>query len=178
MTFPSIIRVEWVSIETWLRHLAVCQKFDSIVGVSRAGLPLAVGLSFLRPESSLAILSRNGPRGEKLPRYDFGKDRDIRIEQLTRSFELTSLPGSSSQVLIVDDVATFGDTLHVAEQKVLTRHPEAKITFACYAADDERLRLARPEIFVRLQRSIAIDNEKTWISFPWNLEPLSDHERP
>lgn len=171
MNIPDIMRIEWPSVEAWLRHLARHQQFDTIVGVARAGLPLAVGLSFLRPDASLAVLSRLGPRGEKLPRYDFDEDRDARMELLAQSFELNSLPGSAAEVLIIDDVATYGDTLHVAAQKVLVQSPGTRISFACYAADDTRLRLARPEIFKRLQRKIVIDNYKTWVSFPWNLEP-------
>lgn len=93
------------------------------------------------------------------------------MELLSQSFELTSLPGSASEVLIMDDVATYGDTLHVAAQKVLTQNPAARISFACYAADDARLRVAHPEILERLQRKIEIDNYTTWVSFPWNLEP-------
>lgn len=171
MTKPDIIKIQWPSVESWLRHLADHERFDTIVGVTRAGLPLAVGLSFLRPEASLAILSRRGPRGEKLPRYDFEKDRAARTELLLRSFELTSLPDRASEVLIVDDVATFGDTLHVASLKVLQRIPNARITFACFAADEPRLSAAHPEVLERLQRQIAIDNYKTWVSFPWNLDP-------
>lgn len=171
MTNPDIMKIQWSAVESWLRRLANQQRFDTIVGVTRAGLPLAVGLSFLRPEASLAILSRRGPRGEKLPRYDFEKDRAARTELLLQSFELTSLPDGASEVLIVDDVATFGDTLHVASMKVLERIPMAQITFACFAADEARLSSANPEVLERLQSQVAIDNYKTWVSFPWNLDP-------
>lgn len=171
MTNPEILKIQWPAVEAWLRHLADHERFDTIVGVARAGLPLAVGLSFLRPEASLSILSRRGPRGEKLPRYDFETDRATRTELLLQSFELTSLPDWAFEILILDDVATFGDTLHVASLKVLERIPKARIAFACFAADEIRLSSAHPEVLERLQSQIAIDNQKTWVSFPWNLDP-------
>lgn len=176
MIAPDIMKIGWPTVEDWLRNLAEQHRFDAIVGVSRSGLPLAVALSSLRPESSLAILSRRGPRGEKPPYYNFGTNREARAEALRSSFELTSLPDDASEVLIVDDVATYGDTLHVAAQKVRAQLPAVRISFACFAADEARLGGARPEILDQLSHEIAIDNSQVWVSFPWNLEPVIDKQ--
>jgi len=171
MKSSNLMKIEWSDVEVWLRKLAGRQRFDTIVGVSRAGLPLAVALSSLRPDTSLAILSRRGPRGEKPPRYDFEKDRAARVNELRRTMEMTSLPNDASEVLIVDDVVTFGDTLHVAAEKARNLLPRAHISFACYAADVSRLGVARPEILEHLSHEVSIDNSQTWVSFPWNLAP-------
>jgi hypoxanthine phosphoribosyltransferase len=174
MNGPEILKVGWGEVEAWLRKLAGEREFDTIVGVTRCGLPIAAALSALVPHASVAVLSRRGPRGAKAPCYDFAADRHERLDALRRTFELTSLPEDASRVLIVDDVATYGDTLHVADQKVRARLPDARINFACFAADEGRLRAARPEILERLHYQIAIDNSRVWVSFPWNLDPLSD----
>ena len=173
MTEPEILTIGWPEIVAWLRGLARESQFDTIVGITRCGLPLAVALSAMVPEASLAILSRRGPRGAKPPCYDFETDRAERVVALDLSFELTSLPQSVSKVLIIDDVATYGDTLAMAMSKVRSVAPDAEIGFACYAADEARLRAGRPEILERLHRHIVIDNARTWVSFPWNLEPVA-----
>ncbi len=171
MTKPAVLEVEWGAAEAWLRSLADRHGFDTIVGVSRAGLPLAVGLSYLMPQAALAILSRRGPRGEKPPYYNFETDREQRVRSLHDTFELTSLPEGASKILVMDDVATYGDTLFTALQKVRAAAPGAQVTAACYAADEGRLRAARPDLLDGLIYGIAIDNARTWVSFPWNLEP-------
>jgi len=173
MTLPEVLSVTWPEVEAWLYELAREVPFDTIVGVTRCGLPLAAALSALVPEAALAVLSRRGPRGAKPPRYDFEAERAARLAVLSASFELTSLPKTAERILIIDDVATSGDTLFVAGEKVRAVAPKAEIAFAAYAADEVRLRLGRPEIVDRFHRQIAIDNARTWISFPWNLDPIT-----
>lgn len=168
---PETRNIDWSDVETWLRKLAVDLDVDTIVGVTRAGLPIAVALSALKPDLSLAVLSRRGPRGEKPARYDFDTGRRERIETLVRTLEVTSLLADAARILIVDDVATYGDTLAVARDKVLDAVPDASVSFACYAADTTRLGEARPDVLDRLAYAIDIDNSRTWVSFPWNLAP-------
>lgn len=79
----EILNVAWNDIEKWLREVAASRSFDTIVGITRCGLPLCAALSALRPEATLAVLTRRGPRGEKLPAYDFQSDRISRKNQLT-----------------------------------------------------------------------------------------------
>lgn len=171
MDQPEILAVGWPEVEIWLRRLARERRFDAVVGVTRCGLPLAAALSALVPQASLAVLARNGPRGTKSAIYDFKANRADRLEQLRQSFELVALPRHASRVLILDDVATFGDTLLVAMEKVRAVSAKADVKFACYAADIERLRAAQPTILDCLHFALAIDNAHTWVSFPWNLEP-------
>lgn len=171
MTSSKLFTVEWKAVEQWVRQVAQEIAFDTIVGISRSGLPIAVALSALRPEAGLAILGRVGPRGPKPPLYDFAADRADRRAHLEQSLELGFLPETACRILIVDDVATFGDTLFVAAQKVRQSAPDAPIRFATYAADLMRLTASRPEIAQLLSYQITIDNAETWVTFPWNLYP-------
>lgn len=173
MNQAEVLNVGWSEVEAWLRSVARDCRFDTIVGVTRCGLPLAAALSALAPEAALAVLARRGPRGDKPPSYDFAADRKARMLALQSTFELTSLPQTASQVLVVDDVATYGDTLFMAREKVRAAAPKAAIYFACYAADIERLRANRADVLQDLHYALAIDNAQTWVSFPWNLEPIS-----
>jgi hypothetical protein len=45
------------------------------------------------------------------------------MASLRQSFELSSFNGTPEKVLVIDDVATFGDTFLVAKEKILARLP-------------------------------------------------------
>lgn len=173
MSEPEILKVEWSELEAWLRTLCDQREFDGVVGIARSGLPIAVALSFLRPDTTLAVLSRIAPRGAKLGFYDFDADRKARIDSLRDAFELTRFTRKPKKLLVVDDVATLGDTLLVAREKILQEIPDVEIAFACYAVDMTRLTKANPEIFDKTSFAISIDNQKTWVSYPWNFDPIT-----
>ncbi len=172
MEEPLLLEIDWPEVQNWLYNLARDCDFDAIVGISRCGLPLAAALSSIVPSASLALLARKGSRGQKTQSYDFSKRREQRLVELEGAFELSPLGQNISKVLIIDDVATFGDTLAMARKKVLSMVPSATISFACYAVDVSRIKGAQEDVFANLHYHLEIDNQKTWVSFPWNLEPL------
>jgi hypoxanthine phosphoribosyltransferase len=172
MEEPSLLEIGWHEVQDWLYKLAKECDFDAIVGIARCGLPLAASLSAIVPSASLALLARRGSRGSKAQSYDFSKRREQRLAELDGAFELSTLGQNTSKVLIIDDVATFGDTLAMARKKVIQQAPNATLQFACYAVDVNRTRHAQADIFAALHYHLEIDNSKTWVSFPWNLEPL------
>ena len=174
MTEPELLEIGWPEVESWLRTISVEATFDTIVGITRCGLPIAVALSFLAPHAMLAVMARTKARGPKPASYNFGVHRESRVATLHGSFELTPWAGKPRNVLIVDDVATFGDTFLVAREKVLDKAPDAQVKFACYAADDVRLGSANPDILNNLICEKFIDNATTWVTFPWNLVPNAE----
>jgi hypoxanthine phosphoribosyltransferase len=164
-------RVSWDEVETWLRALIASKSYpDLIVGVARAGAPIAIALSYLLPHAVLLIANRTTPRGQKPESYDFDADRQERLTRLHRSLMIDSLPtGQIRDILVVDDVATSGDTLSVVELKLRIQYPNARISFAVFAADVTRVEAANSKLLKSLAYAIEIDNQSTWISFPWNL---------
>jgi hypoxanthine phosphoribosyltransferase len=162
----QIRRISWQAIQLWIRELADDQtEWDCIVGVSRGGVPLAVSLSYYCDRKQLEFLHRSQAPGPRPPFYLFGDSREDRIDKAMKNFHLTG-GGKYRHVLVIDDVATFGDTLAVAGE-LLTAEGVTDIKFATYAADLTVLKRERPDLASRLRYGIAIDNSSTWLSFPW-----------
>ena len=75
-----------------------------------------------------------------------------------------------SKILVVDDVATHGGTLDVVRKKLTQTHPDAEISYYCYAVDRACLRKTRPQIEAVTGSTIDIDNSQVWLKFPWQME--------
>lgn len=173
MTTPQgeIRRVTWQAIRPWILELADDQdQWDCIVGVSRGGLPLAVGLSYYCDSKPLEFLYRSQAPGSRDPFYLFGKGREDRLNQARRDFRLTTA-GKYRRPLIIDDVTTFGDTLTVAEE-LFAAEGVTDPSFAAYAVDMTVLNRERPNLASRVRHAIAIDNFSVWLSFPWNRDDI------
>lgn len=172
MTKPRIEVVDWPAIEHWLRSLApIVEAVDGIVGVARSGAPMATALSYLWPTKHLAFATRRDPRGSKDAFYVFDAGRDSRFERNRKSIFVSELPETVTKILVLDDVATFGDTLECVRERLEEMEKRVSVSFACYAVDAARLGEARPDILSRTSYSIDIDNSKIWMSFPWQLLP-------
>lgn len=168
MTLPhqQIQRITWESIHLWLRELSADQdQWDCIVGVSRGGLPLAVGLSYYCDGKPLEFLYRSQPPGSRAPFYVFDEGREERLRHARRSFRLTTSQ-RYQRPLVIDDVTTFGDTLTVADE-LLMAQGVTDARFATYAADVAVLNRERPNVASRIRYAIKIDNSRVWLSFPW-----------
>ncbi|WP_431046347.1 phosphoribosyltransferase family protein [Roseateles sp. L2-2] len=170
---PEIVPIPWKDVEAWLRELA--QRMggvDCILGIARSGAPLATALSYLTPNATLGYVTRTVPVGPEAASYDFEGSRKDRAADLARTLRLPTLPEGLRSFLIVDDVATFGDTMDRVRRLVASRYPEASIRMACFAADVERVRDAHPDLVALIEHSRGIDNQATYLTFPWNLESI------
>lgn len=171
MREPEIINVQWSEVEQWLRFLKERLEFDTILGISRSGIPLAVAASYLCSDAKLAFVERTRPRGEKPQFYDFSSDRASRVARLEKELHVTASFEVGQRILILDDVATTGDTLQVVASKLRRLVPSSQFRFACYAVDEARLTASNPELVSSIAAHMRIDNARTWLSFPWNLVP-------
>lgn len=167
---PTLHYANWPDLENWLRRLSVTvSDVNTIVGVARGGAVIATALSHLLPNKHLRFATRNVPRGVEGAFYDFSQERAKRMTLLRETFVVPVDPELGHSFLVVDDVATFGDTLECVTEKILAAVPNADIRYACYAADAAKIRRARPSILCAMQYELEIDNEKTWVTFPWIL---------
>jgi hypoxanthine phosphoribosyltransferase len=169
MSTPRVRSVEWPDVRDWVNKLAKVQiDYDSIVGVSRGGIPPAVCLSYLHHDRPLYFAYRNEPPGVKEPFYVFGAGRERRLAENRSSYRITD-GFKSRHPLVVDDVVTFGDTLSVVAD-LLEALGAQEITFATYAADVGVLQRERPSVMARLNYRESIDNAQVWLSFPWHVD--------
>lgn len=162
----SILDVTWEAIEAWVSDLsAEAMESDVIIGVARGGAPIATALAYRCPDAVLSFATNLRRSSTSGPFFVFEGDRDRRIETLHLELHIAAFdPGA--RVLVVDDVATFGDTLSVVEAKLEPSGPES-IRFATYAADLEVLSHQRPSVSARLSYCIEVDNSRDWLRFPW-----------
>lgn len=168
MTTPhaQIRPVAWSAIQAWIYELATAQdQWDCIVGISRGGIPLAVTLSYCCDNMPLEFVYRSHAPGSRTPFYIYGEDRQERLRRNRKSFQLTT-GGKYRRPLVVDDVATFGDTLAIVNE-LLSAEGATTITFATYAVDLPVLSREHPELAPRINHAIAVDNSSVWLSFPW-----------
>ncbi len=171
-TQGEIRSVGWQAIRPWVLELASDQdQWDCIVGVSRGGLPLAVSLSYYCDSKPLEFLYRNQAPDSKAPFYVFAEGREERLNHARSNFRLTTA-GRYRRPLVIDDVATFGDTLTVADE-LLAADGATEISFATYAVDLAVLHRERPNLTSRVRYAITIDNSSVWLSFPWQRD---DHK--
>lgn len=160
--------VEWPTLKSWLETLALMERarrWDAIVGISRGGAALAIPLSYLLPALPLHFAYFSGIKNIGKEFYVFDAGREHRL-QWTRSHLQLTTPFESRRPLIVDDVATFGDTLGTVRDLVLESGPE-DVSFALYAVDPNVLRRERPELLAKAIYAREVDNSVTWLSFPW-----------
>lgn len=166
----TIKKITWQDIEVAIRStLAIWSPPDVIVGVSRGGVPITIAMSCAAPNVPVGFVYRLAARGNSPAFYIFHDDRLARDERHDAELRLSTLPGSPKRILVVDDVVTHGGTLEVVRRKVIEAHPQADVSFYCYAADRERLRSGRPHIESLTTSTIDIDNEKVWLNFPWQI---------
>jgi adenine/guanine phosphoribosyltransferase-like PRPP-binding protein len=168
------MNVSWDQVVDWLQSSPdLCANADTLLGVARAGVPICTALSYLHPHCSLFFATRSEARGEKPPEYDFCQEYSNRVTETQRLFELPKAILRSKKVLILDDVATTGATLTGVAQLLLSVNSSCDISYASFAADTSRLTEKAPDLLRKLSFKIDIDNSKTWVSFPWNLNPLT-----
>jgi hypoxanthine phosphoribosyltransferase len=167
---PQIEIIQWSDVEYWLRKVASSiDEVDTIVGVARSGAAIATALSYLWPDKNLVFATRAQPRGAKEDFYVFDDKRHQRLQQNRMAISLSKIPSDSRKILVVDDVATFGDTLACIQEKIIAHRSDALVSFACYAVDTTRLHSSRPEILAATTFCKNIDNQNLWLKFPWQL---------
>lgn len=172
MTESEIQNISWAEVVSWLKaNPAIVGDADTLVGVARAGVPICVALSYLHPHCRLFFATRKEPRGEKPPVYDFGQEYDFRVKQTRNLFAFPNEITNSKSILVVDDVVTTGATIVGLTKALKEIAPELSVRYIAYAADKGRLERQSPQVLDRLSYAIEIDNSKTWVSFPWNLDP-------
>ncbi len=164
-----IQNVSWNSVDEWLDKLAGTLDHDCIVGISRGGAALAIALSYKCPGLPLHFLYRKFPPAERPPFYVFEEGRLERRNETRDAMQLSDGFDSES-ALVIDDVATFGDTLLVAEE-VLKAAGARRLDFALYAVDAAVLSREQPDIALRVSAEHIIDNSRTWLHFPWQSQP-------
>lgn len=171
---PEIANFTWDQVVGWLRsHPELCANVDTLLGVARAGVPICIALSYLHPNCNLCFATRSKPRGEKPPEYNFDQGYSNRVTETQSLFELPTAITTARSVLIVDDVVTTGATLTGVSQLLLSSNPSCQISYASFAADTSRLKIKAPRLLEKLIFNIDIDNARTWVNFPWNLDPLN-----
>jgi adenine/guanine phosphoribosyltransferase-like PRPP-binding protein len=162
--------VTWEQVSAWLLELSRAFVWDGIVGISRGGAILASSLSYMCPEIPLHFVYKNQIAPPREPFYVFESGRSQRIHETQESLRLTS-GFNSRRPLVVDDVATYGDTLSVADELIRNAGAE-EVAFALYAVDRKVLERSRPEIVDRIAYERDIDNSNVWLKFPWHA-PVS-----
>lgn len=165
--------IAWMEINAWISNLAQdLGNIDLIVGIARSGVPIATAFSYALPNANLSFATRISPRGKSDAFYIFDGGRESRFKYNQEVIDVTNIPEDdrSIRVLLVDDVATFGDTLTIVKTKLAKRLPKSEILIACYALDSSRLSESRPELVKQVMSNIEIDNEKVWLKFPWQLD--------
>ncbi|MDX8149894.1 phosphoribosyltransferase family protein [Lentzea sp. BCCO 10_0061] len=169
MAKPVVRSVQWSEVHAWILEIAATSgNFDSIVGVSRGGATPAICLSYIATETPLHFAYRDNAPAERKPFYVFGSGRDERLANNRSSYRITN-GFRSRRPLVVDDVATFGDTLTVIGD-LLASLGAAEVKYATYAADVATLQRERPSILSNLSYHESIDNAKVWLSFPWHAQ--------
>lgn len=159
--------IEWCEVERFLRQLSVGQRFDSIVGVSRGGAVLGIGLSNLVPELPLHFVYKTVWYSARGAAYVKTAKRAALLARSEASLELT-FGFQGERPLIIDDVAAHGDTMIIAER--LAKESGAVETIPCvFAVDRTIMSRANPELLGRLTFSVDVDNTAVWVRFPWNL---------
>lgn len=160
--------VQWGEVADWLVQLSADFRWDGIVGVSRGGVVLAIALSHLQPNVPLHFVYQNEPVLSRGAFYVFEPGRPQRLAETQSALRLTDNFFCRNPI-VLDDVATFGDTITVASD--LVRSAGAmQITLALFALDRQELDAARPEIAPHILHRREIDNSSTWLRFPWQLE--------
>jgi hypoxanthine phosphoribosyltransferase len=167
MESPSVRSVQWPEVHDWLIDLVAASiDCDSIIGVSRGGVPIAVCLSSMMKNTPLHFAYRDNAPGVNEPFYVFGGDRESRLAENRSRYKLTD-GGSFRKPLVVDVVVTFGDTLSIVGELLISAGA-AEVRYATYAADVAVLDRERPEIKSTLTYHESIDNSQVWLSFPWH----------
>lgn len=167
MAAQDIRSIAWSEVQDWVRALvSATVQFDCIVGISRGGVVPAVLLSYFSSDKPLAFAYRNEAPGTRDPFYVFSVGREERLRQNRDRFRITDgfVP---RRPLVVDDVATFGDTLSVVEERLRELGAD-DVSFATYAADIRVLQRERPHLLEKLRYHEKIDNAQVWLSFPWH----------
>jgi hypothetical protein len=102
----KIQQVSWADIRSWQQEVAGEFSFDGIVGISRSGAVLAIGLSYLCPTAPLHFVYKSATTRTSQPFYVFGAGREERLRETMSSLRVTD-GFDCKRPLVVDDVATF-----------------------------------------------------------------------
>lgn len=168
-----IVDIQWADVLAGLdRFAGQPRDVDLVIGVARGGLPLAIAMAMRLERSEFGVY---------LKRYtDDDADRPFAVfdmpSRTRRGRQKVEdglvLPGllhrREVNVLVVDDVTTFGNTLESATDAVIKRLGVlAHIEYYVHAVDLNRLSTSKQHIFVNLHYAVEIDNRKMWLRFPW-----------
>lgn len=136
---------------------------DAIVGIVRSGLIPAVYLSFHLECVHFGVVvvkhSRSGKEDFRLP-HDGA--------ELVGILPPTTRPRS---VLVVDDVNSRGGLFAFLDEELRRTYDHIdEVRFATIFADVKQIRRhAHASVLDRCAYAEDIDNDKTWIVWPWNL---------
>jgi hypoxanthine phosphoribosyltransferase len=162
---PTVRLINWDEVLQWAFDMRErLGKFDCLVGIGRGGIPLAVTLSYAYPAVPLRFVNRRSARGSTSNFYVFDGDRESRLEFHRETLYAPDVDGFN-RVVVVDDVATYGDTLGVVYELLSKRN--GSVDFALFAIDGVRLAQSQPDLSRRVSHYLELDNSKVWLSFPW-----------
>jgi len=139
--------LSWEMFGELCRALAmrVARDFDPqiVIGIARAGvIPAAIVASILRVDLYSMRISR--------------KDGDEQVRERPAVLSAAPMQAAGKRVLIVDEIATSGDTLRLALAAVRDVHPAEVRTATSFA----RPRGYRPDF-------VSLETEAT-VMFPWD----------
>jgi hypoxanthine phosphoribosyltransferase len=170
------IPVEWETIEAAVRQFVADQRtvYDLIVGVQPDGVMMATLIAQQLGVRQAMIEKRYEGRGRK-PFFVFHGDSSIRSERKSASSLQSPVRFKPESILLVDGVATFGNSLVRGATLLKTRYPSSDLEYFVYAVDEARLSASHPELLSRLKFGLSIDNRKVWLVFPWDQTPEPQH---
>jgi hypoxanthine phosphoribosyltransferase len=145
-------------------------KYDLILGIARGGIPIAILLNNLIEGSKFSVLQKSYLKADTVPFFIFDGDNPSRSkrEKLIDAFAFPNFNDEVKNVLIVDDVTTFGNTLDWAKKILHERlGKNINIKYFTFAADINRISVSNPDIVDALYTSKNIDNFNEWMVFPW-----------
>ena len=148
--------------------MATWTQPDLIIGIGRGGVPLSVAISYLAPSIPITFATRKNRSANSDPFYVFKFDYTARLRR-PNDFIMATPNSVAEQVLIVDDVATFGSTLEAVSTLAKEYNPQSHCSYFCFAVDRPRLSQERPKIAMNTKSFIEIDNKEIWIKMPWQI---------
>ncbi|KLU58238.1 MULTISPECIES: phosphoribosyltransferase [unclassified Paenibacillus] len=159
-----IEKLDWNTFESYAQDLSnhLCDKeIDLIVGASRGGLPLAVFLSHHLQCRDFGIVHIKKTASD----HEFSVKRDSKLEVIGSIFP----PIKPKNILLVDDIVTYGDLFSTIHQLVYQEYGEdIQVYYATLFSDRKQIQEGIfSNVLDNLHSSKDIDNTTNWIVFPW-----------